>query len=516
MRFGLFLILLLLSSCAQIGALTGGPDDLWAPVPDSARTSLINGATNYSGKEINIQFNEFIQLNNPTETMIVIPPNIQPNARSKGKSLQIKWDEETLPNTTYAFYLNGTVSDITEKNDSLYTFVFSTGSQLDSLQYSLMVQDAITGEPSNKVLVGLWENYSDSTKPLYIAQTNTSGLAKFNYLKVGKYQVLAFTDKNRNLLHDLDESFGFLTQPLILDSSVSDSVIIRVSPPLKQPGLRTVQFNPPNSVWLGATSSLVVSEILINGEKTEEIINFLTQDSVIIYLPKLDANVITLNVETPLFSTTEKIRLTGKNKATAARIYSSLKGNWKKGDLLSIYGSSRLIGYDTNLILMRFFNEKDTSTINSIVKQKSNQLIFQFPDKTGKKTEITLLPGALTWEDQKRNEDTVIYLFNTLQLKDLGNIAVRLEGFPRHVIIELLQDKEVIESKESYDNLSVEFARLLPGEYSFRVLIDTNENQEWDAGNWIEKKQPEKYIYFPEKQKVRANWDLDLELKYVP
>ncbi|MBU2018923.1 MAG: Ig-like domain-containing protein [Bacteroidetes bacterium] len=516
MRFGLFLILILISSCAQVGVLTGGPEDAWAPVPDSSRTRPINGSTNYSGKEISIPFNEFIQLNNPTETMIVIPPNIKPKATSKGKSLQIKWEEETLPNTTYAFYLNGTVTDITEKNDSLYTFVFSTGNQLDSLKYSVVVKDAITSEPSNKVLVGLWQAYSDSVKPMYIAQTNSSGLAQFNYLKTGVYEVLAFEDKNRNLLHDLDETFGFSSSTLQLDSSIADSIPIRLSPVLKKEGLSTVKYNPPNSVWLGASSSFIVSEIEINDEKVLDFNNFLSQDSAILYLPKIDTTVITLKVTTPMFEATEKLRLIGRNKFTPTKVYTSLKENWKTGDLLGVYGSSRLEEFDTSLIQMRYFNDKDSGFVDWKAEFKFNQLYFQFPSKTAKKTALTFLPGALTWEDKTSNEDTLVYQFNTLQTKDLGNIAVKLAGFSGPVVVELLQGKEVIENKSSNNNLPLEFTRLLPGEYTFRVLLDENENFIWDKGNWPEKKQPEKYIYFNEKQKVRANWDLELELKYVP
>jgi hypothetical protein len=48
-----------------------------------------------------------------------------------------------------------------------------------------------------------------------------------------------------------------------------------------------------------------------------------------------------------------------------------------------------------------------------------------------------------------------------------------------------------------------------PALYTLRVIYDENKNKEWDAGNFLQKRQSEEVIYFPKEIDVRANWDVD-------
>ena len=40
-----------------------------------------------------------------------------------------------------------------------------------------------------------------------------------------------------------------------------------------------------------------------------------------------------------------------------------------------------------------------------------------------------------------------------------------------------------------------------------------NKNGKWDTGNYLQKIQPEKVIYYDGSINIRSNWDLDLEWK---
>jgi hypothetical protein len=42
-----------------------------------------------------------------------------------------------------------------------------------------------------------------------------------------------------------------------------------------------------------------------------------------------------------------------------------------------------------------------------------------------------------------------------------------------------------------------------------RLIFDSNENGQWDTGNYLKKNQPEKVLYYPRELEVRANWELD-------
>ena len=51
-----------------------------------------------------------------------------------------------------------------------------------------------------------------------------------------------------------------------------------------------------------------------------------------------------------------------------------------------------------------------------------------------------------------------------------------------------------------------------PGEYQVRIVLDANENGQWDTGNYLEKRQPEEVLYLDEPFELRANWDQNVTI----
>ena len=58
-----------------------------------------------------------------------------------------------------------------------------------------------------------------------------------------------------------------------------------------------------------------------------------------------------------------------------------------------------------------------------------------------------------------------------------------------------------------------EFKYLLPGKYLFRYIRDNNGNKKWDTGNYLKKIQPEMVYYSSDTIDLRANWDINQQLK---
>ena len=56
---------------------------------------------------------------------------------------------------------------------------------------------------------------------------------------------------------------------------------------------------------------------------------------------------------------------------------------------------------------------------------------------------------------------------------------------------------------------SVDFNALEPATYRVRIIFDENGNGKWDTGSYLQKKQPERVLYYPEAIEVRANWELE-------
>lgn len=53
-----------------------------------------------------------------------------------------------------------------------------------------------------------------------------------------------------------------------------------------------------------------------------------------------------------------------------------------------------------------------------------------------------------------------------------------------------------------------------PGEYKLKIVLDQNQNNQWDSGDLFKRKQPEKVFYHHELFKVRSNWDLEINLEF--
>ena len=65
---------LLVSSCAQVGVISGGDVDRYAPKPVAEDVVPLNESTNFQGNSIEIPFDEYFRLMNPTQNIRMVPP----------------------------------------------------------------------------------------------------------------------------------------------------------------------------------------------------------------------------------------------------------------------------------------------------------------------------------------------------------------------------------------------------------------------------------------------------------
>ena len=122
---GWIVFFLVLQSCANRGSgPQGGPKDTEPPVLISA--TPVNGSTNINTKNITLEFNELISVNNPIQNVIFSPPQKNlPTVKAIGKKVNINFQDSLLPNTTYTIEIRKCIVDYTESNpfsDYVYTF----------------------------------------------------------------------------------------------------------------------------------------------------------------------------------------------------------------------------------------------------------------------------------------------------------------------------------------------------------------------------------------------------------
>lgn len=203
--FYIFSIASVIVSCARMGSPDGGWFDDDPPVVVGSNPE--DQSTNVKAKKIAIYFNEFIKLEDATNKVIVSPPQLEmPEIAAKGKKIVVELQDSLKENTTYTIDFSDAIVDNNESNPmGSYTYSFSTGEQIDTLEVSGYVLDASNLEPVKGILVGLYKDLADSafkTKPmLRVSRTDSRGHFVVKGIAPGTYRAYA--------LQDVDGDFRF-------------------------------------------------------------------------------------------------------------------------------------------------------------------------------------------------------------------------------------------------------------------------------------------------------------------
>jgi hypothetical protein len=123
--------------------------------------------------------------------------------------------------------------------------------------------------------------------------------------------------------------------------------------------------------------------------------------------------------------------------------------------------------------------------------------------------------GAIRGISGKTNNSTKIEI-PFKEDRELGSLNLKLSQPMEFGILQLLCEQKVIEEqKTSLSNKSILFDRLIPGDYTFRIIEDLNQNGQWDAISIENQLKAEEVFHFNTPIKVRANWEVEtiLELK---
>mgnify|MGYP003290108215 CR=1 FL=1 len=156
--FIIVMLTLMIVSCARMGSPDGGWYD--EEPPYVLATSPMENAVNYNGNRVYLLFNEYIKLENAQEKVVVSPPQLeQPEIKLQGNRIRIELKDSLIPDQTYTIDFSDCISDNNEGNPmGNYTFTFSTGDHIDTMEVSGNVIDAETMEPVKGALVGLYED----------------------------------------------------------------------------------------------------------------------------------------------------------------------------------------------------------------------------------------------------------------------------------------------------------------------------------------------------------------------
>lgn len=194
---------MLIIACANPGSgPDGGPFDEHAPKIVNMKPAL--GLTNSTTQKVQIIFNENINVENATEKVTISPPQIEmPNISFSGKKITVALKDTLQPNTTYTIDFSDAIEDNNEGNPlGNFTYYFSTGDSIDTMEVAGHVLDATTLEPVKGMLVGLHSDTADTaftTKPFErVGRTDATGRFSIKGIKHGAYRIYALNDQDNN------------------------------------------------------------------------------------------------------------------------------------------------------------------------------------------------------------------------------------------------------------------------------------------------------------------------------
>ena len=215
---------LTLYACANMARPGGGPYDEEPPVYVRSKPALnqTNVAIKGGTTRVEIVFDENVKLDKAFEKVVVSPPQkTLPVVKSNGHTVTVELADTLLPNTTYTIDFGDAIQDNNEGNPlENFTFAFSTGERIDSLEVAGTVINAADLEPVSGMYVGLQSDLSDSafyTTPFVrLSKTNDQGQFFIRNVAPGSYRVYGLKDVNSNYIFDIpSEDIAFVDSIVI-------------------------------------------------------------------------------------------------------------------------------------------------------------------------------------------------------------------------------------------------------------------------------------------------------------
>ena len=539
---------------------TGGPKDTIPP--EITKIYPLPGTVNVPVHKTKVRFtfNEYVKIKDANGIFLSPPLEKKPKAVIKGKSVEVSFESDLDTNTTYTLDLTGAIADNNEGNlFQGYTLVFSTGSQIDSMCLTGMVQDCNTLMPLKGATVLLYKDQSDSAvflqRPVAAAKTDDWGYFSLRNIQDTVYRIYAIKDANNNNKYDPEsESVAFLDtlfRPHIVynDSiyefkkfDMKDTLLCLArktdfelnvfrEKPTKQMIVKKERVGLRTAYLTFMAPGTTVNSMRIKGLPKEKLISQFNpvKDSLEIWvndqLKMPDTLHLVINYDKTdtngvLKPTEETVKLALDKKLRAEMMKSTSSRDRKHEDTIAVMTTSadpttiEQYGYQIEFkyplieeawdsLRFRMVNPRQQESVGKVkvIRDSTNlrkySVMPEEPFQTGYDYFLKI--------PYRRFRDINGYYNDSTELKvtlptdeKLSSITLDLSGVHEKYIIDLLNDKrnKVIRSFIVSSDGPVLFPYLKAGTYCIRMTQDVNNNNLVDTGNLLEKIQPEKVRFF--------------------
>lgn len=560
----------MLYACANIGNPNGGPYD---ELPPKFVSSMpVPNSINYKGQKVEILFDELIQLDNPSENVIITPPQREmPIIRTAGKKVQVELLDSLKENMTYTIDFTNSIADNNEKNVlENFTFAFSTGDVIDSLELSGTVLNAENLEPMPGISIGLHSNLADSafrTLPFdRTSRTNDKGQFTVRNIKPGKYRVYALNDVNRDYKFDQPgEDIAFLDSVFVPTFTMATRQDTLWKDSLTIDTIRTIQYTRflPDDIALRLFKEKFERQYMTRPERPDEhrfVLHFNAPlDTVPLPVPLnfepvqeewfitqsadegrnitfwiSDSTVwkqdtLRMALTYPMSDSLNILRPQTDTIQTVARRRPTEKKKRKKGEpeieflSMTVDAPGDMDLFDTVAVVFgepvpeinkdMFRLEQEVDSVWSLVDfhffQDSVNSLNYYIDrdwKYGESYQLTI-DSALIYSLYGKWNDLFQGTFKIKPEDSYGHLFINIQGLDTvPAFVELLDSKDTPVRKAVVKDGGALFMDLKPEKYYARLVLDINGNGEWDTGSFAERRQPEEVFYCPKPFTILQNF----------
>lgn len=573
-RFLFGLIIILVAACAKVSSPSGGKRDRIPPAV--VESTPVNGAVNFSGQEVVIEFNEFLTLDNINEKFMVSPPmKRKPKVFLRGKSVHIEYEDKLKDSTTYTFYFLDAIRDLNEGNiiDN-YQFVFSTGSYIDSLSVTGNAYNSLNLEVPEKSTVLMYSDLSDSAVikdiPSYLSRIEPNGYFRIDNVREGTYRLYAIKDDDNSKNYNrIEEPFAFidsvitvtpehnyipyppdtagvtkaLLKPedlpvltgehtLIMFTGLKKShYLLKSSRDLKYKLLFILSMPPDTMKTQIAIPDADSTHYMVERSRNDDTISVWLTDS-ILYNQKQILTLFTFPFTDTLGITgyqTDSIRMNftqprGKSTKTPRpklTVGNNISGsNLKPGRKLVFHSETPLKDPDTTRIRLYELEEKGRKSLKFNFQRDSMTLtrLTLDADLSEDKQYLFIADSASFSNIFGEVADSSAIRFSVKPAESYSKLIMNMKNVSGTCIIQLLTKEEKLVSQKKTDkDGKLEFPLLDPGTYRLRAIYDLNGDGQWTTGDFILHRQPEPVTYYRDELEIKEGWEVnqDWDLKVV-
>lgn len=557
----IFLFLVFLSfSCAKVGMPQGGAYDRTPPKVKKEKPQ--NNSTMFKGNGFEVEFDEYIVLNNVQEELIISPPlKEKPNVKASLKKLEVSWSDTLLENTTYIFDFGTSIVDYREGNIlNGFVYSFSSGETIDTNEYKGILVDAYTLKPIAKKYVMLYKSDSASIfhkeKPNYLTRSDSSGRFHFKNIAEGEYQIMALDDKNQNLIYDLpNEAIAFSLDRIKAttyniskidttktlnptnDSIVNDNSKEDSSYFLDNNSKNILYFFEPKDTSIAINSTKIPSPINLNivfsNPTTDSLriifsypnIDINNKEEALVYFSKNKDTINIWSLKNRMDSIKVRITDIGLDE-NIEQIYNENKKTSKQ-DTFSFISPLRELAYydllsietpypclDTTQKLFAIINNKNDSIYDTITFSFLSPFSLQYNEKLkGNNTYQVRVDEGQIKDVLRRVNDKLSFSFEVSSAENYGNFFITIKDSlnkkENYILILEDNDKKEVERKFCKKEEKISFLNLKQGTYFLRLIVDKNNNGKWDYGQYDKGILPERVLIYDKAISIRENWDIE-------